>query len=233
MLAKLTAGARVEAKNCWEPGIVELAKEDGPKLRRAGRAASLAASAVLCMRRWSKRCKKRTANRLAPIHRNLLPTVIDEHAARARRVNMLDLIQDTGSLPDAVVEVLEKTIAWLAAGAKDVMALRDVYEHAECDRKGSRARLSRLTGAERRIEWRNSEHAAAAPLHFRSASSPTPPSRPVGCRMRATSEWKSQPYLDALRPEPGSSVTGAILTSYSADLPSIVAALLALAGRGQ
>jgi hypothetical protein len=96
-----------------------------------------------------------------------LPTVIEEHAARARRVNLLDLIQDTGSLPDAVVQVLEKTIAWLAAGAKDVMALCDVYEHAECDRKGRRARLSRLTGAERRTEWRNSEHAAATPLHFR------------------------------------------------------------------
>jgi hypothetical protein len=43
--------------------------------------------------------------------------------------------------------------------------------------------------------------------------------------------WPSQAYLDALRPGAGSAVTGAILTSYSADLPSIVAALLALAGR--
>lgn len=43
--------------------------------------------------------------------------------------------------------------------------------------------------------------------------------------------WPSQAYLDALRPDAGSEVTGAILTSYSADLPSIVAALLALAGR--
>ena len=49
--------------------------------------------------------------------------------------------------------------------------------------------------------------------------------------MTETPEWKSQPYLDALRPEPGCTVTGAILASYSADLPSIVAALLALAGR--
>lgn len=43
--------------------------------------------------------------------------------------------------------------------------------------------------------------------------------------------WPSQSYLDALRPDPENPVTGAILTSYSADLPSIVAALLALAGR--
>lgn len=43
--------------------------------------------------------------------------------------------------------------------------------------------------------------------------------------------WPNQAYLDALRPAPGGAVTGAILASYSADLVSIVAALLALAGR--
>jgi hypothetical protein len=43
--------------------------------------------------------------------------------------------------------------------------------------------------------------------------------------------WPSQAYLDALRPAPGDAVTGAILASYSSDLVSIVAALLALAGR--
>jgi hypothetical protein len=45
------------------------------------------------------------------------------------------------------------------------------------------------------------------------------------------SDWQSQAYLDALRPDPGSEMRGAILTSYSADIASIVAALLALAGR--
>ncbi len=49
--------------------------------------------------------------------------------------------------------------------------------------------------------------------------------------MSERSAWPSQAYLDALRLDPGSLVTGAILTSYSADLPSIVAALLALTGR--
>ncbi len=43
--------------------------------------------------------------------------------------------------------------------------------------------------------------------------------------------WPSQAYLEALRPAPGEVVTGAILASYSADLVSIVSALLALAGR--
>ena len=167
LLAKLATGERVEANNCWDPGIVELAKEDGPKLRRAGYAASLAAVGRAVYAALVEMLQEDDGQSPTAIHRKLLPKVIEEHAARARRVNMLDLIQDTGSLPDAVVQVLEKTIAWLAAGAKNAMVLRDVYEHAEYDRKGRRARLSRLTGAERRIEWRNSEHAAATPLHFR------------------------------------------------------------------
>lgn len=49
--------------------------------------------------------------------------------------------------------------------------------------------------------------------------------------MTAGSSWQSQSYVDALRPFPGREVKGAVLTSYSADLVSIVAALLALAGR--
>jgi len=48
---------------------------------------------------------------------------------------------------------------------------------------------------------------------------------------KVSGPWPTQAYLDALRPVPGSAVTGAILASYSADLVSIVAALLALAGR--
>jgi hypothetical protein len=51
--------------------------------------------------------------------------------------------------------------------------------------------------------------------------------------MSDAAPWPSQAYLDALRPEPGYELKGAILTSYSADLASIVAALLALAGRHQ
>jgi hypothetical protein len=51
--------------------------------------------------------------------------------------------------------------------------------------------------------------------------------------MSNAAHWPSQAYLDVLRPEPGYELKGAILTSYSADLASIVAALLALAGYHQ
>lgn len=43
-------------------------------------------------------------------------------------------------------------------------------------------------------------------------------------------QWDNLPYLDALRPDPGWLVERAILTTYSADLVTVVAALLALAG---
>jgi hypothetical protein len=42
--------------------------------------------------------------------------------------------------------------------------------------------------------------------------------------------WSGLPYLDALRPDPGWVVDRAVLTTYSADLVAVVAALLALAG---
>src|SRR5262245_30622708 len=47
--------------------------------------------------------------------------------------------------------------------------------------------------------------------------------------MSVYARWPSQAFLDSLRPESGWSVKCAILASYSADLPSIGAALLALA----
>ena len=42
--------------------------------------------------------------------------------------------------------------------------------------------------------------------------------------------WGGLPYLDGLRPEPGWRTDFAVLTTYSADLVAVVAALLALAG---
>lgn len=49
--------------------------------------------------------------------------------------------------------------------------------------------------------------------------------------MSAAGAWPAQAYLDVLRPDAGWAVRTAILASYTADLPSVAAALLALAGR--
>jgi Family of unknown function (DUF6361) len=168
LLARLADGEPVEAYHCWEPGLIELAKEDGPKLRRAGYAASLAAvgrgvyaALVETLREEEDR---QPGGRT---HRDYLPVAIKDHCAMASRVHIDELLQDTGPMPREVVEVLEQTLAWLKSGAKNPMTLRDPYENAECKRKNQRARLSRLFGASRRMEWDGDKHALAAPLHYR------------------------------------------------------------------
>jgi hypothetical protein len=49
--------------------------------------------------------------------------------------------------------------------------------------------------------------------------------------MNPAAPWPALAFLDALRPEPGWSVDTALIATYSADIVSLVAALLALAGR--
>ncbi len=168
LLAKLAASQAVEADHCWEPGIAELAKEDGPKLRRAGHAASLAAVGRAVYAALVETLREEDDHQpTSRMHRNYLPSVIAKHGAIASRTKIGDLLQDTGSIPSAVMDVLEQTIQWLGKGAKNVMILRDAYEHAECTRKQQRARLSRLYGSSRRLEWINEKHALATPLHYR------------------------------------------------------------------
>ncbi len=48
--------------------------------------------------------------------------------------------------------------------------------------------------------------------------------------MTSDPHWSSLPFLRVLRPEPGETVEGAIVTTYSADLLVVAAAMLALAG---
>jgi hypothetical protein len=168
LLARLTLSGTVEADHCWASGIVEIAKDDGPRLRRAGHAASLAAVGRAIYAALVETLQEEEDNLPnSGRHRKNLPTVLEEHGGIASRTNVSELIADTGLIPSAVVEVLEQTIAWLGNGANNPMALRDAYEHAECNRKQQRARLSRLYGASRRLEWKNEEHALAEPLHYR------------------------------------------------------------------
>lgn len=168
LLAKLAVSGAVEADHCWAPGIVEFAKEDGPKLRRAGQAASLAAVGRAIYAALVETLQEEVDHLPnSGIHRANLPRIIEKHGGAASRTKVSELMADTGALPPAVTDVLEKTIAWLGTGANNLMALRDVYEYAECNRKHQRARLSRVSGASRRLEWKNEEHALASPLHYR------------------------------------------------------------------
>jgi hypothetical protein len=168
LLARLANGKSVEAGHCWEPGLVELAKEDGAKLRRAGCAASLAAVGRAVYAALVETLQEEEDHlSIGRRHRDNLPVVLEQHGATASRVHVADLLEDTGPTPRAVKEVLEETLLWLRNGTKNPMVLRDVYENAEYKRKDQRARLSRLFGAAPRMEWNPVEHALAAPLHYR------------------------------------------------------------------
>lgn len=168
LLGKLAAGQAVRADTCHAPGIREIAKEDGPILRRAGYAASLAAvgRAVYAALVETLR-EEEDGQPTSRLHRDHLPIVVNEHGAEAARVRLIDLVQDVGVLPAPVLDVLEQTVEWLSNGARNVMTLRGAYERAECSRKQHRARLSRINGASRRFDWINGDHAMAAPLHYR------------------------------------------------------------------
>jgi hypothetical protein len=168
LLAKLAAGQQVHADACYAHGITELAKEDAAKLRRAGHAASLAAvGRAVYAALVEKLREEEDGQSTSRIHRAHLPVILEAHGAHASRLRLPELIEDVGALPGAVTDVLHQTLEWLRAGAADAGTLRGVYERAECNRKQHRARLSRITGANRRLDWRNDEHALAEPLHYR------------------------------------------------------------------
>lgn len=168
VLARLAASRKVHADTCYAPGIAELARDDAAKLCRAGHAAALAALgrgvyAALVETLREEEDGQPTSN----IHRAHLPRVLEQYGTDAGRLRLPELIEDVGILPPAVTEALDSTLQWVNGGARNVMSLRDVYERAECARKNQRARLSRITGASRRLDWNNEEHTPAEPLHYR------------------------------------------------------------------
>lgn len=168
VLARLAAGPELRADTCYAPGIAELAKDDAVKLRRAGHAAALAAvGRAVYAALVEKLREEEDGQPTSYIHRAHLPAILDEYGADAGRLLLPELIDDVGILPPAVTEALDSTLQWVNDGARNVMALRDVYERAECTRKTQRARLSRITGAGRRLDWNNEEHTPAEPLHYR------------------------------------------------------------------
>lgn len=172
LFAKLSAAPHIQADACWSPGIVEIAGDDGARLRRARHAAFLAAVGRAVYAALVETLKEEVDRQtISRKHRDNLPTVLDDHASMAGRLDLGKLIEDTSTItatiPPVMYAILEATLAWIVAGAKDPMTLRDVYERAECDRKQHRARLSRVFGASRRMEWSNDLHPGAEPLHYR------------------------------------------------------------------
>lgn len=170
LLAQLAvAGTVPVAENCWDAPVAEVATHDRAALVRAGHAAALAAIgrgiyAALVEQLRDEVDRRETTRR----HRDLLPGVVERYARSAGRLDLDKLVDDVRELPRPVLDVLEATLDWLGGGAGDPLPLRGVYARAEHFRKGQRARLSDdLNGRERRLEWNNTEHSPAEPLHYR------------------------------------------------------------------
>jgi hypothetical protein len=168
VLAKLAVGRKVHATTCHSPEIAEIARGDAIKLRRAGYAAALAAVCRAIYAALVEMLREEEDHQpTSHIHREHLPKVLHNYATYAGQLSLPELIEDVGGMPSVVTDVLDCTLEWLKEGARDIMAMRGVYERAECCRKGNRARLSRITGSAQRLDWNNEEHAKAEPLHYR------------------------------------------------------------------
>ena len=169
LLARLADAGVPNAASCWSGEVLEIGEQDRAALVRAGQAASLAAIGrgvyAALVEELRDSGDGRATSRL---HRDTLPAVIAAHQKAALRLSLQSLLEDVGDLPDVVVAVLTETIAWLEAGATDPATLRGPYAAAERARKRQRARLTDdLSGRDRRLEWDNTLHTPAEPLHFR------------------------------------------------------------------
>ena len=101
------------------------------------------------------------------IHRSYLAEVLVRSRDEAQALNLAELNLDLPDLPPYLNDVLNQTLSWLA-NPRDLMVLWDVYAKAEEKRKGRRARLSRrLSGKERRTEWRPNDQSYASAIHYR------------------------------------------------------------------
>jgi len=169
LLARLAERGVPDAPSCWSGEITEIAEQDRAALVRAGQAASLAAIGRGVYAALTEELRDGGDGRATSrLHRDALPNVVEAHRRAALKLNLQSLIEDVGGLPDVVVTVLRDTIAWLAAGGGDPATLRAAYAAAERARKRQRARLTDdLSGRERRLEWDNTQHTPAEPLHFR------------------------------------------------------------------
>ena len=173
LLARLAeAQTGFGAADPWGSEIMGLADpEDRSALRVARRSSALAGigRAVYAALVEAAHVKDRRSESSA--HRAHLDDLVGELGDDARSLDPAVLSALLPRLPESLVQVLTETRDWLAAGAGDVGGLRDVYEVAERDRKGNRARLPDTAGGRRRrAEWIPSKHPMAQRLHYRWAN---------------------------------------------------------------
>lgn len=162
---KLTSNTQL-----WSPPVKQAADAaDRAAIDRARQAAALSAigravyAALVEDMRDKKDCVETDV-----VHRGLLDGVIEEYGGQALKLDVEKVREDATKIDGKILDVLQKTQAWVRKGAKDVNDLYTVYAEAEYKRKNKRARLSStLLGREKRFEWLPEEHPEARPLHYR------------------------------------------------------------------
>ena len=101
-------------------------------------------------------------------HHDNVKELVAEHSEDALALDLSVLSVLVPTLPGSLKDVLSETQKWLVSNRQRVSSLRDVYQKAEVQRKGARARLaSNMGGVRRRAEWNAEQHPLAEPLHFR------------------------------------------------------------------
>jgi hypothetical protein len=153
----------------WSKAIRSIADVDDQKaLKVARQSAALAGIGRAVYAALVEAAKANDGSAHTTRHREDVRKLVAEHADDAKVLDLSELHAFVPGLPDYLANVLSQTQKWLLSGTQNVLLLRAVYQEAEVQRKGSRARLANtLGGQRRRAEWSADAHPLAEPLHFR------------------------------------------------------------------
>lgn len=153
----------------WAEGLREVAdNEDRRALVLARQASALAGIGRAVYAALLENAHRSDGRSDSTVHRERLAELVDVEGEDARVLDLNALNKVVPGLPNRLRDVLASTRTWLATGENDANPLYEVYEAAEWDRKGDRARLPRTVGGrDRRAEWDPGEHPVAERLHYR------------------------------------------------------------------
>jgi hypothetical protein len=155
--------------NPWAPSVMKAASPDDQEaLVQARQVAALSAiGRGVYAALVEEICESKDKRKIGEIHRDRLEYVLNKYSSDATACDIQSVHEENRGLPPMIVEILRETRQWLSRH-KNPQDLLEIYQQAEVQRKGSRARLTdTYAGLERRQEWGPDEHPLAAPLHYR------------------------------------------------------------------
>jgi len=153
----------------WANPILKIAdREDKMALSIAKQSAALAGIGRAVYAALVEDAKVADGGQRTTRHRDDVKKLVAEQGVDASELDLSALNALVPDLPSYLRDVLAETQKWVVSGRQRVDNLRDVYQKAEDNRKGSRARLAdNMGGRGRRAVWSAQDHSLAEPLHFR------------------------------------------------------------------